>query len=101
MDFLLTFYILRRTISSNLHHYRDDSLSGTAIRLPAREHQQISGGIVVNELERIRDRLHTAISVGLPREEILKVSQHLDQLILISMKADRDRRQISLHGSSL
>jgi len=55
----------------------------------------------VSELERIRDRLHYAMSVGLPREEILKVSQHLDRLILTSMTAERDRRKQMMQGPAL
>ena len=69
--------------------------------LSHRNQRQISGGIVLSELERIRMRLHTAMSVGMPREEILKVSRHLDELIISSMKANQEEKKPSLHCGSL
>ena len=40
--------------------------------------------------------LHTAMSVGMPREEILEVSRRLDELILNSMKANQEDKKPSL-----
>lgn len=47
----------------------------------------------MNELEQIRTQLHLALEAGRPREEILRVSRHLDRMIVAGMKSTLDKTQ--------